>query len=303
MTYSPGLAEIDTGGAARRTASAGAPNYRQSGPRQGRAELARRAGESGAERRRSASLRSETQKHAPDSGAARQTVLRAGKPVKRPRTIPAKARSDAYAMLAIGFGYPGEDLFQGMSDGVFANALSAIVQRAHPALRDDLARLAPQLVAHTRSLEEQEAEYLRVFETGRSKPPVSFYETGYSGAAARARIIPELKALYRRFGLAADAEVHDVVDSLTAELEFMELLAANEWKASNRELRPEPYRLAQRDFLDRHLARWLPKMMEAASGCQSSFYRALAAVASLFVTADLHHVTRLIEEQAVPASA
>lgn len=218
-------------------------------------------------------------------------------------TIPAKARSDAYAMLAIGFGYPGEDLFQGMSDGLFASALSAFIQREHPELGEDLAALAPQLIAKAQSREEQEAEYLRVFETDLPKPPLSLYETSYSAGTSRAQLLLELNAFYRHFGLSIDSTFRELEDSLTAELEFMQFLAAKEWKASNGELRAEPYQLAQRDFLDRHLARWLPKMAEAASNCPSGFYRALATVASRFVAADLDHVTNLVEEQGASVSA
>lgn len=70
----------------------------------------------------------------------------------------------------------------------------------------------------------------------------------------------EMSCRYHFFGLRLSGEARDFPDHLSAELEFMGHLLVLEEKARADGRDASPFRLAQRDFLARHLARWVPEL-------------------------------------------
>lgn len=144
----------------------------------------------------------------------------------------AEAAARTYQVLARALDYP---------DAAFWAAL------AEPHLDVTLDRLSP---------EEREAEYLASFETG----GVPLYEGLCLDKEGREGIQEDLLRFYHFFGLRLSGEARDFPDHLSAELEFMGHLLVLEEKAWTDGRDASPFRLAQRDFLARHLARWVPEL-------------------------------------------
>ena len=73
----------------------------------------------------------------------------------------------------------------------------------------------------------------------------------------------------------------------------MHYLTFKEAAALSRRGPAEAFRLAQRDFLERRLCRWLPRLRLRLETLEPPpFYRALAAVAEAFAAGDLAALKR-----------
>ncbi len=211
------------------------------------------------------------------------TDIRAAIPHQASR---ADARSRAYSLFAQGFRYPESEVFDALADGGFLEELRDAVAIAFPQLADEFeARFARRLHVEG-DIADFEASYLAAFENNLPRPSVSLYEGSYGEhRAQKAGLLLELKSFYRNFGLAMAA--NDLEDALTAELEFMQFLAAKQALAEEGALDRTPYVFAQRDFLARHLASWLPALRaEIAASLKDPFFIALAELADEFVAAD-----------------
>lgn len=201
--------------------------------------------------------------------------------------LKAAARSNIYGLLAVGFRYPDAEAFELIRSGSFVQAFLDELAVGLPGAVDDIS-------VHTNALSEAgtdlaafENEYLRAFQTNAPTPSIPLYEGSYLPGAQKARILLELRGFYKNFGLDMNKGERELEDSLTAELEFMQFLAAKQSQACE-EGAPEPYLLAQRDFLERHLAVWLPQFeAQVAAKVSFVFYRSLASIARVCVERDL----------------
>ncbi len=166
--------------------------------------------------------------------------------------LAAAARSSLYRCLATAFSFPTPELSEAFASGGFLDELLAAAPALpFPLAADDGLRGGPAL-AH----EELQQEYIRLFEVGPGRPPFPLYEGSHR--SGRMKTLEELVRFYEHFGLRPEAG--DLPDHLCAELEFMHYLAFKEAAALHPDADSLPYRLAQRDFLRRHLNRWLPKL-------------------------------------------
>lgn len=210
------------------------------------------------------------------------------------------ARSRAYALLAMGFRFPEAATHAQFVDGTFAAELAGAIEACAPELAGEFGtRFAPRLRVSSAS-GEFEAAYLSAFETDVPDPSASLYEGSHAQQGNRPALLLELKGFYQNFGLEMDASVNDLEDTLTAELEFMQFLAAKQAQAENEQMAPAPYLRAQRDFLERHLAAWLPSLRkEVSAKVKHGFYVALAELAAEFVTHDVEDVRREIAGQGI----
>ena len=103
----------------------------------------------------------------------------------------------------------------------------------------------------------------------------------------------ELVRFYNFFGLRLSPGL--MPDHITVELEFMHYLAFKESEASESGGDVESYRRAERDFLDRQLANWLPRLQASLRSQRPlPFYRALGSLAARLVEYDRRHVGRLL---------
>jgi DMSO reductase family type II enzyme chaperone len=168
----------------------------------------------------------------------------------------AGARSRAYAAFAEAFEYPDEEYFEAVRSGALAQALREVLESVDPSLVEDA-----DLEALSNAGEEEDdlaVEFTRLFDVGSSGPPCPLYGGLYGGA--RMKTMEETVRFYNHFGLTLSESPRELPDHLTTELEFLHFLAFREAQTLEQGDDPGAYRRAQRDFLARHLGRWIPKM-------------------------------------------
>lgn len=204
----------------------------------------------------------------------------------------AMVRSRIYALLAKGFRYPDVENFSQLAEGAYAEAIAGALNVCAAEkggdFRESLAGL--QTAGFRKDLE---AAYISAFETNMPEPSISLYEGSHHLQGNKPGLLLELKSFYRAFGLTIADSENDLEDALTAELEFMQFLTAKQAQAEEGALDKSPYVRAQRDFLQRHLAVWLPALeVDAESKLKHPFYRALTALANDFVAFDVKAVER-----------
>jgi DMSO reductase family type II enzyme chaperone len=187
----------------------------------------------------------------------------------------AAERSRAYGALARAFSLPTPESHREIASGRLAEVLGA---PDDPSLTPDM------------SFEELQAEYLRLFEVGTPRPPCSLYEGSWREKefSDRRELMEELVRFYNYFGLTLGERPKELPDHLAIELEFMHFLAFREAQALADGRDPGSYRRARRDFLERHLARWLPWLGERLDSLRAlPFFRTAAAVAEERVRSDM----------------
>jgi len=130
-----------------------------------------------------------------------------------------------------------------------------------------------------------EVRYTSLFDNCEGKPALSLHEKDYSKKYAKT-IWEDLIRFYEHFGLAYDLnKTGEWPDHLVIELEFLHYLTFLETGCSEAQL-PE-YVAAQSDFLERHLAEWIPRFGEKVSGIpESAPYGTFSRVLAEFVRAD-----------------
>ncbi len=199
-----------------------------------------------------------------------------------PAQVAAAARSALYLRLATALSFPSPGLIEEVASGRFLAGLEdeasrlpfALVIEAHEseALSD------PSLV-----FEEIQAEYIRLFEVGPGRPPCPLYE-GYH-RSGRMKLMEETVRFYEHFGL--KPHPGDQPDHLCAQLEFMHYLSFKEAANIGAGNPVAGLASAQRDFLARHLCRWLPGLQNRATECGAQpFYRALLSLAERYCRED-----------------
>ncbi len=196
-------------------------------------------------------------------------------------------RSHMYFLLAAGFSFPSRQFHSCLADGTYSEdicaALAALFPELYVIYKDEIAFS----LSTESSFEDFEGSFLSAFEINMPQPSVSLYEGSYVQRNNRPGLLLEIKRFYRHFGLEMAALVNDLDDTLAAELEFMQFLTAKQAQADEQGTDSAPYRLAQRDFLKRHLTAWLPAFSAAAaSNIRNGFFVALAKLVNDFVTRD-----------------
>ncbi len=199
------------------------------------------------------------------------------------------ARSRVYGFLSRGFGEPDA-------------ALPAQLQREHRDLQAGLVRLkAPACRSAARPLRsilaplvlaEMQASFLRCFGHAISKdcPP---YEGEYGQAHIfqQTQRLADIAGFYRAFGLEPATDVHERMDHISVELEFMQFLCRKEAYAlehRHEAAQRAQCREAQRKFLDQHLGTWAPGFAQRlARVAEGGLYGALAELLGAFLSAEL----------------
>jgi DMSO reductase family type II enzyme chaperone len=115
------------------------------------------------------------------------------------------------------------------------------------------------LVDPALTAEDLQAEYVAAFEVGRDGAAVPLFEGMHRGSMGRDGVLEDLLRFYEFFDVRLSEEDRDYPDHLVTELEFLASLCHREWVAQQQGWNAEPYRRAAKDFLERHLAAWLPE--------------------------------------------
>jgi DMSO reductase family type II enzyme chaperone len=201
-------------------------------------------------------------------------------------TEAATARSQCYQLLSRAFAFPEPDFFAAVKEGRWlAEGAAMFSSLPYPLRLPAGFRLLPNV-----DYDAFQTEYIRLFEVGpRGWPPCPLYSGHYS--RDRLRVMEELVRFFNFFGLRLCSG--RMPDHLTVELEFMHYLTYKE-VASESAADADSYRQAQRDFLDRHLANWLPAL-EGNLRRQKPlpFYKTLVGLTTRFVVRDRSYLGRL----------
>jgi len=170
---------------------------------------------------------------------------------------------------------------------VFADALDAAhgaLPWASPALAgSDLARPGD-------TYDGFEAEYIRLFDVGPGGAPCPLYGGVYVGD--RMKVMEEAIRFYDLFHLRLTPRLRDMPDHVATELEFLHYLTFREAERRAAGDDPTPLLRAERDFLERHLRRWLPVMQDRLRRQDTlPFFPALVGYAVGHVRADHGYLT------------
>ncbi|UCG71357.1 MAG: molecular chaperone TorD family protein [Chromatiales bacterium] len=131
-------------------------------------------------------------------------------------------------------------------------------------------------------LDALKRQYSGLFEVGSDGPPVPIREDLQTGQRAGTR--EDLVRFYDFFGYALAERFAWAPDHLSVELEFMHYLCYGEAAAEDD---PEPYQLAQVDFAERHLVRWVPEFAaKSANAAGDGIYGRVMTALSDFILAD-----------------
>ncbi len=204
-------------------------------------------------------------------------------------------RSAVYKLLSLGFGYPAPALFKAFQNGEFLTELwdniSALPHQQH---------LMEEKTVITRTVRDElegitsgdlESVFIQTFDAGIPAPPFPLYEGSYRGEP-RTSIMLEISEFYKHFGLVTCQKEgkREFPDHLCTELEFLHFLTFREAEAvmDNEHDLLKGYLLAQKDFLERHLMLWVPKLCNRLqSSSHVPLYTQLAMITSIFITNDL----------------
>lgn len=195
------------------------------------------------------------------------------------------ARSEVYRILSRVFSYPGgeearawlgrtasQELHAAVVDLPFNISAAGILGGAENNGGADPAA-------------DLEVRYTSLFDNCEGKPTLSLHEKDYSKKYAKT-IWEDLIRFYEHFGLAYDLnKTGEWPDHLVIELEFLHYLTFLETGCSEEQL--PGYVAAESDFLERHLAEWIPRFGEKVSGIPESMpYGTFSRVLTEFVRAD-----------------
>jgi len=197
-----------------------------------------------------------------------------------------------YRFLGRCFGYPEGEFCEVMSDKRTGEELKVLVEGLpfevnfrgipFPSLPQD----------------EFETAYINSFDI---TPPCPLYEYDYRrGELTRRDILEELFRFYEHFDIKLSEREKDYPDHLVAELEFMAFLLTKEADSKARGKDPGPYRHAQRDFLERHLNKWVPQLDERIRKIiKEPFYKGASIFMVEFIGNYLSYLKSLNENLAV----
>jgi DMSO reductase family type II enzyme chaperone len=191
--------------------------------------------------------------------------------------------SQLYLVMGRFFSYPGGPLYEAMRDPRTQEDLRALVEGLPFGVKFE------GIPSPSVPQDELESEYINSFDITPSCP---LYEFHYrSGELTRREILEELLSFYGHFDVKLSDTEKDYPDHLAAELEFMAFLAMKEADAGERGTDPDPYRRAQRDFLERHLGRWVDRLDgRIQKTTRERFYRGASFLLREFVKNHLLHL-------------
>lgn len=141
----------------------------------------------------------------------------------------------------------------------------------------------------TDTLAPSGVDFNEAFEPSVSKKACSLYETDY-GTSSQDAMHEELIRFYSYFGLKRSLD-SELPDHISIELEFMHFLAHLEHHYLEQEdgEQVNSLRLAQREFLMRHISRLVNGILNKYGG-NNVYYKELIETLSEFVASDLSYL-------------
>ncbi len=208
-------------------------------------------------------------------------------------------RCSIYKLLSLGFRYPKVEVFKTFQSGEFFDEIRNHVFSL-PHLNTGQAfpgKIQNELEGV--DFGDFEAGFVETFDAGSPLPPCPPYE-GFYGEKSRTAVLLEVSEFYRHFGLKMSQKEgkRELPDHISAELEFLHFLTFKEAQAimnDDKEFLKGDL-LAQKDFLERHLLKWVPEFCERLMNSDMPFYARLARVTSVFLACEREFVASKMQE-------
>lgn len=202
----------------------------------------------------------------------------------------AASRSKLFKVIEEFFTFPDEEIFRDLASGQFASTVSAVAQGLPYQLPEPPVLSSARYKDH----EEYSSDFIRIFDVSIGGPPCPLNEGLYYDD--RQKVMEELVRFYDHFDLKLNQEGHELVDHISAELDFMHFLSFKEAGALHFHKDPVPYRLAQKDFMERHLLKWFPTLLEKLRGlAPPEFFQSSCEFVHTFLAADHRHIVSLLD--------
>lgn len=207
----------------------------------------------------------------------------------------AGARSDMYALMADVFRYPDQEFRDFVKNGELESALADTARHlpfsyALKAGEKENLRFSQLLTD-----DDVEAGFIRLFEAGPGDPPCPLVEIKFVKDSNRRALFEDLIRFYNHFGLSYEEGSHeDRPDHIIYELEFMHYLCFLTLRADQQQKPTGDLLLAQRDFLEHHVAKWAGRLAERIGAVIAEvpedhagvFYKNIIVLLARFVEGD-----------------
>lgn len=191
-------------------------------------------------------------------------------------------RSHAYGLLAASMDYPDQELQSLISSGQLAEKYKETLCAIHPKLEEEIDW---RQLGVNDSEEDLQVEYTRLFDAGAAGPLCPIHGGVYLDE--RMQTLEEMVRFYNHFGLTAGEDFEELPDHITTQLEFMHFLCNGEDELQGEKEEVGSYQRAQRDFLNRHLGKWIPQLEEQAIENKAQpFYLTLVSLLARFIKAE-----------------
>lgn len=195
------------------------------------------------------------------------------------------ATGQVYILLAKMFSFPDESL-RIMIYGDMQEILQDTIAKLPFSAKSGSAIPIP-----SHPSEELESYYIATFDTRMGGTGCSLYEGMLRKEEGREGIMMELLRFYEHFDIKLNDKERDFPDHLVTELEFMAFLSQKENDALERGKDANPYRNAQRDFLERHLNKLVQPLNEKIrQNLEEPFYKETSLFMAAFVANHLSYL-------------
>ena len=189
----------------------------------------------------------------------------------------------------MGFSYPNEKMYDEIKSKNYLSGIKKSLFDIDLKIEDDKHIGFEEILSlKDISYDSFEAGYISSFEANVPQPKCSLYEGHFRKEVSRNNILLELKAFYQNFGLEKSDVFKDYDDHISMELEFMHFLTFKEWQSSETKLDKKPYFNCQRDFVERHLSKWIFEFCDKVNNkVELKFFHTLADITHALVKSDI----------------
>ncbi len=192
------------------------------------------------------------------------------------------ARGRAYGFLAAAMEYPEGELTGLIRAGEIARQARELFFAIYPELE---ASIDWPALAEAGKEDDLSVEYTRLFDVGGADGPPCSLNAGAAKGDSRMGLLEELVRFYNYFGLtAAGTEANELPDHLSTQFEFMYYLTTQQIEHEAAGEPADDFIRAQRDFVNRHLASWIPQMSEKLKDQKAPpYYRAIGELMARYI--------------------
>ncbi|MBI3813787.1 MAG: molecular chaperone TorD family protein [Nitrospinae bacterium] len=199
--------------------------------------------------------------------------------------------SQMYLFFARCFSYPEREFYEVVKGREAQKELDAIV-KGLPFEMNFKGIPSPSLPR-----EEFEGEYVNALDMAGGRPLYESAYTSYRDDMCSKDIYEDILRFYEHFNVRLNEREKDYPDHLAAELEFMFFLSKKEIDAKEQGKDAEPYHLAQMDFLERHLSKWVHKLDERIQKkIKEPFYKEASAFMVEFLKGHQLHLQNMLRK-------